>query len=838
MKKGIVIAGIIFAVLLGTLILVPVLFRDTLLEKTKSTISNNLKVNVGFDGFRLSLIRSFPRASLTLTDVLVTGKEAFSGDTLLRISSLSTKFGLFDLMSPGNLTIQELILDQPELHLKVNSAEQANWDILPEEKPGTVTAPGKKEGTFGLELNKILINKGAVSYTDVTLPLQLDFSDLQLLFKGNMYGSNTRLKAEGSAGSLNLTYDSATYISQVRLELQSLLDIQLDTWQFAFNESELLVNDLPVGLSGTFAMPGDSLFFDLAFAAKASAFADYLTLVPPGYEHYLKDLKAEGNAELKGSFKGLYYEEEYPALDLNFRISNGQVRYAGLPEEIRNINGTFSIVKPQGSFDLTALDLSGVHAEVRNNPLNLSLHLSDLFDNIRFDGSLTGKVNFDHLRDAIPMDSVQVAGLLNIDLDVAGNMAAIENKQYEQIKTNGSVELSGFTLASNQLSRPVMVSAGRMDFAPEKVNLQHMEMKIGQSDLSVAGFVTDYYPYLFAQETLHGNITLDADYLNLNELMALSQEPGTAAAEKATKAKPAKSDTLKVAPEPFEVPQRINLSLMTDIRKALYDKLTINNIKGQVIISDGKLDLNGVSMNLFDGEMKLAGTYKNSPSKKPEVNLALDLVGFDIPTAFQSLRLVRSYLPIAAQSKGRFSTSLRLNGLLDENMGLVMESLNGTGLFNSMNVQVINSPVFNKVKSVLNEEKLRDLKIDDFAASFTIENGNLLLKPFKTKISGQEATFTGRLNANNLIDMDISFMVNRDALSQNIENTLGFLPGQKNIQIIPVGINIKGPVNNPEVKVDLTDARKMIQKEVGNATREELRKSVNKIGEGLKKLLK
>ena len=86
--------------------------------------------------------------------------------------------------------------------------------------------------------------------------------------------------------------------------------------------------------------------------------------------------------------------------------------------------------------------------------------------------------------------------------------------------------------------------------------------------------------------------------------------------------------------------------------------------------------------------------------------------------------------------------------------------------------------------------------------------------------------------------MDISFMVNRDALSQNIENTLGFLPGQKNIQIIPVGVNIKGPVNNPEVKVDLTDARKMIQKEVGNATREELRKSVNKIGEGLKKLLK
>lgn len=218
--------------------------------------------------------------------------------------------------------------------------------------------------------------------------------------------------------------------------------------------------------------------------------------------------------------------------------------------------------------------------------------------------------------------------------------------------------------------------------------------------------------------------------------------------------------------------------------------------------------------------------------------MAVDLVSFDIPTAFQSLKLVRNYLPIAAQSKGKFSTSLRLNGQLDEEMGLVMESLNGSGLFNSMNVQVLNSPVFNKVKSVLNEERLRDLKIDDFAASFTIENGNLLLKPFKTKISGQEATFSGKLNASNLIDMDINFLVSRDALSKNIENTLGVLPGQKNIQIIPVGVSISGPVKNPDVKVDLSDARKMIQKEVGNATKEEIRQSVNKIGEGLKKLFK
>ncbi len=835
MKKGIIIAGIVFAVLLGTLVLAPVLFREALLEKTKSTLSENLKVNVDFDGFRLSLLRSFPRASLSLTGVMITGKEVFATDTLLKIPSLSTKFGIFDLFSPSNLTIQELILDEPELRLMVSPTEKANWDILPDEVPETPSRGDEEQGSFGLELDRIVINKGYISYTDHSAPLFFDLRDLLLEVKGNMYGSNTRLRISGSSESFNLAYDSATYISQVRMELESLLDINFDTWHFAFTESELLVNDLPVDIGGTFSMPGDSIFFDLGFTSKASEFADYFTLVPPDYEHYLKELKAEGKAALRGSFKGLLFEEEYPALELFFTIENGNIRYAGLPEEIRNINGNLAILKPQGGFNLTAVDIAEVRAEVRNNPVNLRLHLANITENISFEGNITGKVNFDHLRDAIPMDSTKISGLLDLNIDVAGNMAAIENKQYGQITTDGVMELQNFSYESNKFTMPVTVSSGKLDFAPERINLHRMEMKVGQSNMSLAGFITDYYPYLFAQETLHGNVTLDSDFLNLNELMAMAGNAETAAELKAATGK---KDTLKSSPEAFEVPEKLNLSLQTNIRKALYDKLTINNIRGQVVVNDGQLDLNGVSMNIFDGEMKLAGTYKNTPRKTPEVNLTLDLLDFDIPTAFQSLKLIRSYLPIAAQSKGKFSTSINMKGELDNKMGLVLESLNGSGIFNSMNVQVLNSPVFNKIKSILREEKLRNLKIDDFMASFTIENGNLLLKPFTTKISGQEATFTGKLNATSLIDMEISFLVNRDALSQNIENTLGMIPGQKNIQIIPVGVNISGPVNNPDVKVDLSDARKMIQKEAGNATKEEIRKSVSKIGEGLKKLLK
>lgn len=849
MKKGLLIGGIVFVVLLAILIAIPFVFRDALLEKTKTTINRNLNATIGFKDFRLSLIKDFPKASLRLQDVTIIGKGAFDGDTLLYVKSLRTSFGLLDLFSPNDLTINEIILDQAFLKLLVNADNQANWNIFPkEEETGPSDTSKETESSFGMQLSKIEINNANVSYSDFTLPMQMDFNGINMLIDGKMYGSETKLNANGVANQVNLLFDGINYISKTRLGIKSLLDINFDTWDFRFSEGELLVNNLPLDLHGEFSMPGDTMYFDLGFASKASTLGEILALTPPEYETYLKDLNATGNASFSGSFKGYYFGESYPDLQVQLRLAGGNARYAAMPEEIKNISGNLAIIKPQGGFNKTQISISNAHFEIRNNPMDMNLNLGNLMEDLRFDGKIAGRLNFDHLKDALPLDSLDMAGLLDINLSLKGNYSAIENKKYERIQTDGAIVLNNFVYNNKELTQPVKVSSGRLDFAPDKINLRQMDMTIGQSDLAFSGTVTDYYPYFFSGGTLRGSMQLASNYLNLNELIQLPVEtaPKETAQVTATSdnkrrnnnQQPATNIQAPTSATAFNVPEQISLTIQADVKNALYDKLNISNIKGQVSINDGKLDLRGVNMNLLDGEMRIAGSYANTPQNKPLVDMAIELVRFDIPTAFQSLNLVRTYLPIAQQSKGRFSTTLNLKGQLNENMELMMPSLNGTGLFNSFNVQVLNSPVFNKIKSVLNEEKLRDLRIDDFAANFTIENGNLVLRPFETKVAGQQAIFAGRLNVENLIDMQIGFLINRDALSKNIENTIGFLPGQQNIQIIPVGIAIKGPVKDPSVNVDLSDAKALVKQEVKNATKEELQKTINRLGDGLRKLLK
>lgn len=839
MKKGIIIGGTIFVVILATLVAIPFVFRDTILEKTRASISKNINAEVNFGDFELSLIRNFPKASVHIKNLSITGKGPFANDTLLWVESAATSFGLFDLLTPDDLTVNEIILDKARLNLLVNASEEANWDIMPESTSAEPVPGSADSDAFGLQLNNIEIKNSVVTYTDVNMPFQMDLTGIDMVISGEMYGSDTQLRAEGTSGEFNLTYDSVRYISKTALGLKSLLDINFDEWKFVFSEGELMVNQLPVDVSGMFSMPTDTMHFDLDFVSRASTLGEFLALIPPDYEHYTKDLQASGEASLKGSFKGFYYDETYPELKLSLVLGNGNARYAGMPEEIKNISLNLGIDKAQGDFNKTVVSISDARFEVRNNPMELNMRLSNLLEDLRFDGQMKGKLNFTHLKDALPMDSLDIQGLVDLDLGMKGNLSAIEARKYDQIQTAGRIILSDFVYNSKDLTQPVVVSSGRLGFAPEKIDLVGMDMKIGSSDFAFSGSVADYYPYFLSGGTLRGTVQLKSNLLNLNELMNLQVER---AETMTTNAPVADAGTPVPEADPgitaFKVPEQLNLTVQADVKRALYDNLDIRDAVGTLQVNNGRLDLRGVNMHMLDGEMNMAGYYANSADNKPLVDMKVDIVNFDIPTAYQSLAMIRKYLPIAAQSKGRFSTSLSLNGQLDEQMGLMMPSINGGGLLKSMNVQVVNSPVFNKIKSVLNEEKLRDMRIDDFTAQFSIENGNLVLRPFATKVAGQQAVIAGRLNVENLIEMQIGFQIQRDALSKNIENTLGILPGQQNIQLIPVGIDIKGPVKDPDVKVDLSDAKAMVAKEVKNATKEEIQKTINKLGDGLKKLLK
>jgi hypothetical protein len=840
MKKILIVIGIVVVLLVATLAAIPLFFKQTLIEKAKTTINKNVNAEVEFADLKLSLLRSFPKVTLELVDVLVTGKGEFQNDTLFTVPSLRTKTALRQLFNKENIGIEEIILDRPVLKLIVGTTGNVNWDLMLDsdetpEAASAVAADSKEEGLV-LQLEKIEITEANFIYDDRETNMLLGLDDIDINISGEMYGTAAQLMAEGTAAQFFLAYGGVNYITNTSVETRTVLNVDYDKMDIKIQENELLINRLPLEVLGMIQMPGDSMFFDLILQTKESGFDNFLALVPPDYEDYLKDIKTSGTATISGTVKGIYFEEDYPAFNLKMDMANGSLRYSDLPEDIKNISADVSITKPQGVLDLTRVSIKKAHAEVKNSPVDLTLELKNLVSDLAFDGQFIGKVNFDELKDALPMDSVSIAGIIDANLKVKGNYSAIENEQYDRIQSNGTVLLSQFVYESPSLTQRVLIPEGKMDFNPQAVKLSGLNINIGQSDFSLAGRVTNYLNYLLKDGTLAGNLQLNSSQVNLNEMLRLQvvRESPEGQAHTATNVESTVEEEVLV----FDVPKNIDFTFQSNIQRVIFEQLPITDVNGMITARDGKLVLDGLNMRMLEGDLKLTGSYENTPENKPLFDFGFDLVKIDIPKAFQTLTSVQRMIPIARYSQGKFNTSLNVNGQLSPGFGLLATSIDGSGLFTTENLQIIDSPMFDQLKGLLKSERLENVKIDDFRAFIEVVDGTIQLKPFTTRIAGQETTIAGNLNTENLIDMRLDFNVQRDAFGDDIQNILSVLPGQERIQLIPASVILNGPVGKPEMRIDLEEARKMITEEVKKSTRDNMQENLNKIGEGLRNLLK
>jgi hypothetical protein len=208
-----------------------------------------------------------------------------------------------------------------------------------------------------------------------------------------------------------------------------------------------------------------------------------------------------------------------------------------------------------------------------------------------------------------------------------------------------------------------------------------------------------------------------------------------------------------------------------------------------------------------------------------------------LPEAARTVKALGKLMPPTSKSQGKISTRFSVKGQLDNLLKPIAASVNGLGSINTTDIQVIDSPTFAQLNTILQKEKLKNITVDDFTGHFTVENGNLLIKPFDTKIAGQPVKVTGKLNVDDILDVKMDFVVERSAFGPSIQEILAILPGQETITNVPVSVALKGPVGKPEVKMDLTETRKYVTEQVKKASSESLKKSIDKIGQGLKKLI-
>ncbi len=842
MKKVFIILAIILVLLVAALFIIPSFFKGDIIKIIQNQTEKYIDAEVSIGDIELSMFKSFPNLNVAVKQVSISGKEEFKQDTIAYIPLFEASVNLKSLISGNEIIINKVLLKKSRFAPLVTASGKANWDILISSDTTSVSSAQPEASTEkdkedkGLVFNDIAIEHLQMSYSDLQSSTYAGVEDLNLQLSGNFSASHTLLKLVLTLQDISFRQQDNVWANQMDFAWNTEIGANFEEQVYELQNSNLSINELLLNLDGKVAILKDKYRIDLTMNAPDTKFESLLALIPKNFKHYLDGLNASGDFNLNIKANGEVYENHLPAIDAQLKVNQAEVQYSGLPEAIRKINIDLNVTNPGGSLDSTTLDLKRVSFDIAGNPFSMFLKVSHLDDPL-LKGGANGTINFSNLKKALPLKDITLAGVVTTDITLEGKYQYIEKELYEKFIAKGNISLKDILYKDADFPKGISIPQGSVTITPAKLNLNNLLVKINSSDFSLKGNISNYLPYILKNETLNGNFSLSSQMINLNEFMAAPAKSAdsipTTQAKASTPATESSAASTSSSGSTLEIPRNLNLQLNTDIQTILFDKLTIKDVTGNISLADAIATLKNLKMNMLNGSMVMNGKYDATKPLSPTVNFDLNVKDFDIKSAFNSFSFIRQSLPIAMNCQGLISSNMKFAATLDQNMELVMNSVNGNGFLESKEILINDNPAMTQLAGVLKNDELSRLSISYLKINFKLENGNIVIEPFKTTIAGNPVTIYGEQSVEGQLNYTFSANVNRKYFGKEINNLLQAIPGSNNIQNLDVDLKLEGTLNKPVVKPDLTKAvnalKKEAEKELKNKAKDEIIKGLGKL---------
>jgi hypothetical protein len=498
MKK----AGVIAASILGTLFLVawivPTFFRAQLIARMQREINNRVKARIVFrpEAVSVSLLRHFPRLTITTDSLSIVGMAPFAGDTLLNTPSLETSVNLWSVWAGDKIDIQGVYLSQPRILIKRLRDGQANYDIY--HPTTTTTEADTAQSNVVLHIREWEVREGKLHYQDQGLPMDVWLSGVTHRGQGDLSAEVSDMLLETEAERLTLRYNGTEYLTDKKLSADMRLKVDLPRSEYTFTNNKIQLNDLPIDLNGVVALPDSSIRFDLTYRTPDSEFKKLLSLVPGIYSTRFQDVEAGGTARFDGTVKGRYNARQFPAFTLNTVVQKGRFHYPELPQAVENIELDMRVSNTTDQFDKTVVQVKKLSANIGQNPIRGTLTVQGL-TNMAVEAGVVAKLNLEQITKVFPIDGLTLKGLSDLNIKAKGvyNKAA---KRFPAVNAhlelqNGYVRSLTFPEPLEQVHAVATVTNRTGQLADTRIDIGDLRLSLAGEPFRAKGFVQNLNDY-------------------------------------------------------------------------------------------------------------------------------------------------------------------------------------------------------------------------------------------------------------------------------------------------------------------------------------------------------
>ncbi len=807
MKKLFKIIGLVLLSVIVLLIVTPFLFQNQMKEAVKSILNDSVNAQIDFETVDLSLLSSFPQANVTVGNLKIVNQKPFKGDTLCTVHSISFDLPIKELFkneSDGPLVINSIEIDEAVLSIKSDEFGNTNYDILKE--PEDVSTVNDRN--FKLNIEDYAIRNSAVTYIDETSNTLVNITKLNHSGKGNFSSDFSDLQTKTEA-RVSFSVDSIHYLNATSIKLDALIDLDLNENKYTFKDNKALINKLPLEFNGFVKLLDVGQEINISFKSTGSSFKGFLAVLPKAYSKEIKDVTTTGSFSVDGQIQGLLTDLTIPMLDINIISKNASFKYPDLPKSVDAISIDAHIKNDTGNAADTYININNLEFKIDQDVFSSSATLKNITNNMLVDASIDGTLNLANISKAYPIETeTELSGLLKGTLHSSFDMNAIKTNAYERSKNNGAIVVSDLIFSTEEGASPIRVSKAEILFKPAIVTLQSFAATTGKSDIEASGSIKNLLGFLFSDQLLKGNFKLNSNTFSVSDFMPKSS-----------------GDSVKIEPtESLKIPSFLECVFNVDAKTVLYDNLTLEDVKGTVILKDEKATLKNMSSRIFDGNLTINGTV-NTQNETPTFDMDLGMDRFNISQSFNAMEMFQNMAPIAKALQGTLNSTFKISGDLSNDFTPQLNSINGDAFAEllSTKVQPKNAAVFNKLQGALSFVDFDKLDLKDLKTKLDFKNGNVNVSPFDITYEDIKITVAGAHSFDNKMGYEAVFEVPANYFGAEVNSLIAKINTDeaKNLTI-PVTASIGGSFTSPTVSTDLASGISSLTKQLVEIQKQKL----------------
>ncbi|MVT10282.1 AsmA family protein [Chitinophaga tropicalis] len=482
----------------------------------------------------------------------------------------------------------------------------------------------------------------------------------------------------------------------------------------------------------------------------------------------LDGIDLDGELNFNVLSKGIYQPARslFPVTTATLNMDNGTVETKYYKHPIEKINVNAVLTDTAGNFQSLKVDIKPVTFQFEGQTFTLKAALNN-FDNLQYNISANGVIDLGRIYKVLGKEGYDVNGYIKTDLSLQGTRNDAMTSQYDKLLNKGSLTLKGVTVKSDLFPLPFHIDNGVFRFEEDKMWFDKFDAHYGKSDLRLDGHLYNLVGYITQKgQQLQGVFDLKSRYILVDELMSYTEtdfdDTGT--------------------PGVVVIPDNLALTLNAAAEKVRYKGIDIRRFHGQLLMSNGTLQMNRTGFNIIGAPVEMNGQYASLNKQSAVFDYHINAKEFDIKRAYNEIQLFHDMASSAASASGIVGLDYHVNGRLDENMRVVYPSLKGEGVLSLKKIKIKGFKLFNAVSRSTGKHDMKDPDLSEVDIRSAIANNIITIEKTKMRIAGLRPRFEGQVSFDGRL---------------SLKGRIGLPP----LGIWGIPFNVTGSQRNPVVKL-------------------------------------